>query len=172
MGNLSSITGNKREKNAPENMKIEARLYFHGCSSNSKVFFRNIPQGERYQFKESELVEIFVNDIFIARGREETLKLYNTLCTDIPEINFKPIPHLLVKHENENENETIYTVKVLISGELVLFMGDIEMVFFATNSIKTLKKCIPDDSEYQYILNDETIYTELNEAINHFSEFL
>jgi len=69
-----------------ENVKVEAKLYFQEAELNSKVFFRVIPQRSRYRFKEHEFIEVYVNDIFITRGREHALKIYNTICTDITEI--------------------------------------------------------------------------------------
>jgi len=150
-----------------ENVKVEAKLYFQEAELNSKVFFRVIPQRSRYRFKEHEFIEVYVNDIFITRGREHALKIYNTICTDITEIKIKPKPYILVKHENE----IIYTIKMLTSGEFVLFMGNSKTLFFVTNSLETIRKTIPTtDYDYQYLINGKESYTNLNNALELFSE--
>ena len=166
---LRSYTNKYKKVNFdPEKMKVEARLYFQESDLNSKVFFRVVPQRNRYRFKEHEFIEIYINDIFIARGRDETLSLYNTICTDIPEIDFKTFPYFTVKQKKE----IVYTVKVLVSGELVLFMGDLQTLFFVTNSIETIRKIVPEDSDYKYIINGKEIYTISSEAIDKFSDII
>lgn len=166
MGN--SIKGYRKVKFNPEKMKVEARLYFQDSNLDSKVFFRVIPQRERYRFKEHEFIEVYVNDNFIARGREETLKIYNTICIDVPEYDFKSVPYFSVRQGKE----TVYIVKQLTSGEFVLFFGNIQTLFFITNSVETLRKVMPEDSDYQYIINGSEQFDNLRGAINRFSEIV
>lgn len=166
MGNSTGY--NKKVIYNPEKIKVEARLYFQDSNLKSKVFFKNIPQRERYRFGDNEFVEVYVNDILITRGRESALKLYNTICKDIQELNFKATPILTINHGKD----VMYTVKVLVSGEFVIFLGNVQTIHFITNSIDTLNKIMPSNTEYKYTIDRHEKFDILHDALNRFSEIV
>jgi len=50
-------------------------------------------------------------------------------------------------------------------------MGNSKTLFFVTNSLETIRKTIPTtDYDYQYLINGKESYTNLNNALELFSE--
>lgn len=147
---------NNYKKLIPDKMEITAKLFFHertsGRYNSSKIFFRNIKKGESYIFKEHEYVEVYINNSFVFEGVYPALAAFNSITEDISKIkkefDKKYITILEKKLEPENSKSIRYKIlKGKGNNNYFIFLGNEDQLFCVTDSLRSIKELIKDDSE-------------------------